>query len=614
MRHHDWSGLIRLLLSTRQLLFCGFLVAVGIELMFIGYIIDRVLELRGLQLEVATVFQKSRELFHSLEQIPDQTYAVRNHTLLEAKKIIQDISCCAEEWTSLSEAVRVANGTTDYDASYQALYDAVYAYADGKYEVILAIIGDNMYLPYYAIAGTSVVVVIAFFFVLKVILDPVSRLTEAVEAVGLGDEYLFSPRIFYPREIVLLGSTFQKLIGQLRHELSGREMALREVQLKAQREAEAKTNHLSNIISGSASPIFMLDTAGTITSWNGTMASLTRLHESHAVGRNFALDFLWGSDKSVFHSETDKIKSGESPAPIQLNVQGRGSQPITMLVTITAVLDQEGEPSGFTCMGQVVDEFFKNATQRLERQQANQFSILAASAAHQVSQPLQKIRLYLANAKNRVRMKNFEPEGIKEKLEGADVQLNRVASIMDQLRDLGRVADPVFGGFELRQVLDRCIELIRPVYEDFGISVKTDIALTDQRVNGHPLSLEKTVLACLTNAKDAIDRRGISHGEITLRAQITDRNDINVMVEDNGVGIDPAVLSKVFDPFFTTYTDDQHLGMGLAMSRAYLQETGGAIDVKSDGDGTVVTLHYSSAALVPVDHSTGSGDVKEGRE
>lgn len=603
-----------MLLSTRQLLFFGFLVAFGIELVFIGYIIDRVLEIRGLQLELATIFQKSRELFHSLEHMSDQTYAVRHHTLLEAEKIIQDISCCAEEWASLLEAVRVADGPTDYDDSYRVLYDAVYAYADGKYEVVVTTIGDNTYLPYYAIAGSSVVVTIAFFFVLKVILDPVRKLTEAVDAVGLGDEYLFPRGIFYPREIVLLGNTFQKLIGQLRHELSGREVALREIQLKVQREAEAKASHLSSIISGSASPIFMLDSAGTITSWNRTMGDLTRIHESQAIGRNFALDFLSGSDKSVFQSETEKTRSGKTSAPIQLNVQGRSIHPVTMLVTITTVLDQEGEPSGFTCMGQVVDEFFKSATQRLERQQANQFSMLAASAAHHVSQPLQKIRLYLANAKNRVRMRNFEPEGIKEKLDGADAQLNRVASIMDQLREVGRGVDAVSGGFELRQVLDRCIELVSPVYGECGISVQTDIALADQRVNGHPLSLEKAVLACLTNAKDAIDRRGISQGEIILRARVTDKSDIEVTIEDNGAGIDAAVLSKIFDPFFTTYTDDQHLGMGLAMSRAYLQETGGAIDVKSDSDGTVATLRYSSAALVPVDHSTGSGDVQEDRD
>ena len=118
-------------------------------------------------------------------------------------------------------------------------------------------------------------------------------------------------------------------------------------------------------------------------------------------------------------------------------------------------------------------------------------------------------------------------------------------------------------------------------------------------------------MACLTNAKEAIDRGGISRGEITLRARITDKSDVEVSIEDNGVGIDAAVVSKVFDPFFTTYTDDQHLGMGLSMSRAYLQETGGAIDLRSDGDRTVVSLLYSSAALVPVDYSTGSGEVKE---
>lgn len=578
-----------------------------------NYIIDRVLELRGLQLEAVTVFQSSRELFHGLEQMPHQTYAVRNHTLLEAERIIQDISCCAKEWDSLSEVVRGGAGSAaDFDASYRALYDAVYAYADGNYEVILATIEGNIFLPYYAIAATSFVVFIAFLFVLKILIEPVSRLTEAVDAVALGDGYIFSQRFFYPREIVLLGSTFQKLISQLRHELSGREVALREAQLKARRESEARASHLSNIISGSASPIFMLDLAGNITSWNEKMAGLTSLHESHAIDRNFALDFLWGSDKSVFQSETEKIKSGTSSGPIQLKVQGRGNQPITMLVTITAVLDEEGEPSGFTCMGQVVDDFFKNAAQNLERQQANQFSILAASAAHQVNQPLQKIRLYLANAKNRLRMKNFEPEGIKEKLDGADVQLNRVASIMDQLRDLGRMTDPVSGGFEVRQVLDRCIELTGPVYKEIGISVQSDIQLTDQRVNGHPLSLEKTMLACLTNAKDAIDRRGISQGEITIRARITDKRDIEITIEDNGVGIEPAVLGKVFDPFFSTYTDDRHLGLGLATSRAYLEETGGIIRIESDGHGTVVTLFYSSTALALVDHSSGSSDVREG--
>ena len=155
-------------------------MAVGMEAALLSHIIDRVLELRGLQLEVATLFQQSRELFLSLQQIADQTYAVKVHILSEAELLFREVSCCGDEWAAFSDAVMLENGSAQVAPAYQALNDAVYAHANGEYERILETIRANEFLPYYAIAATAAVVGLAFLFVLKTILSPITRLTEAV--------------------------------------------------------------------------------------------------------------------------------------------------------------------------------------------------------------------------------------------------------------------------------------------------------------------------------------------------------------------------------------------------------------------------------------------------
>ena len=594
-------------MSVRKLLLVGLFMAVGMEAALLSHIIDRVLELRGLQLEVATLFQQSRELFLSLQQIADQTYAVKVHILSEAELLFREVSCCGDEWAAFSDAVMLENGSAQVARAYQALNDAVYAHANGEYERILETIRANEFLPYYAIAATASVVGLAFLFVLKTILSPITRLTEAVEAVGLGDRFIFSHKFFEPSEIVSIGTVFEKLLAQLRHELTRREDEINELQQAARRDAEAKEEHLSKIIAASSSPIFILDVAGNVTTWNKAMSSLTQIAESEAIGRAFTVDFLWVSDRPVFQSEIEKVRNNESSSPIQVKVQGRGSQPVTLVVTITAVSDGVNEVSGFTCLGQVVEDFFKERAAALELQQVNEFSSLAASAAHQVNQPLQKIRLYLANAKNRLRVKNLDAEGLKDKLYGADTQLTRVAAIMDQLRDVGRVIEPVSGGFELRRVLERCIELINPGCKESGISVESDIALANERVSGHPLSLEKALLACLTNASDAIKLNDVATGKIQIQALITGEGAAKITIKDNGGGIEGALLDKLFDPFFTTYTDDQHLGLGLTISRAHVQQTGGMINVQSYEDGATVTLFYPASALLSEDHLVAYG-------
>src|SRR5439155_11979925 len=91
-------------------------------------------------------------------------------------------------------------------------------------------------------------------------------------------------------------------------------------------------------------------------------------------------------------------------------------------------------------------------------------------------------------------------------------------------------------------------------------------------------------------------------GTIRLTATRTDAGSLRIQVTDTGMGIDPAHLSKIFEPFFTRYDVSRHssgtfefdkrgLGLGLSVAKAFVEMHGGEIHVASKmGEGTTFTI------------------------
>lgn len=97
-------------------------------------------------------------------------------------------------------------------------------------------------------------------------------------------------------------------------------------------------------------------------------------------------------------------------------------------------------------------------------------------------------------------------------------------------------------------------------------------------------SLRQILLNLLRNADEAI---GNDHGRIELGLRRTDR--VEIWVEDNGPGIEPAIQAQLFDPFFTTRAGGT--GLGLSLSRNLAEAAGGDLKVESTpGKGTRFTL------------------------
>ncbi len=109
-------------------------------------------------------------------------------------------------------------------------------------------------------------------------------------------------------------------------------------------------------------------------------------------------------------------------------------------------------------------------------------------------------------------------------------------------------------------------------------------------------ALESSLLNLILNARDAIEGEGrieISFAKTTSEEPTGPSEHVQIKVTDNGTGMDPAVASKVIEPFFTTKEGGKGTGLGLSMVEGFVKQSGGAMRIDSElGEGTSMTLNF----------------------
>ncbi len=141
---------------------------------------------------------------------------------------------------------------------------------------------------------------------------------------------------------------------------------------------------------------------------------------------------------------------------------------------------------------------------------------------------------------------------------------------------------------DLVKVLHQDEEMLQTYYADdirqYGIKTVFDIPQDSIAINGNADQLSKTLMSILGNAVYAVVKRAQRENyqpELSLSVNTIDTS-INIVIRDNGIGIEPTIIGKIFDPFFTTKTTGEAAGVGLYLSHEIIQNHGGTISVKSE--------------------------------
>ena len=215
---------------------------------------------------------------------------------------------------------------------------------------------------------------------------------------------------------------------------------------------------------------------------------------------------------------------------------------------------------------------------------------MAAVVAHEVNNPLSGILTYSKLIRKWVASGQTEHEKRDEAMQCLELiatESRRCGELIKNLLSLSRTAPMNVQSTDLHAVIDRCLLLVRHQLELGAIELQLKLAEDLPRVPCDPAQIEQVLIALIMNAIDAMPRGG----NLWLETRLSNDEEIEITVRDDGAGIAPDVLPHIFEPFLTTKESGHGVGLGLAISRGIVERHNGRIAVQSElGRGTTFTV------------------------
>jgi signal transduction histidine kinase len=217
---------------------------------------------------------------------------------------------------------------------------------------------------------------------------------------------------------------------------------------------------------------------------------------------------------------------------------------------------------------------------------------LATGVAHELNNPLNNIGLFVGNALDKIDKDLQGPmkNQLTADLRGATEQIQRAATIIDQLRMFGRASKETYEPVSVGEVVTRTLTFLKEPIGLGGVTVSTIVPTPAPLVHGCQIQLEQVCVNLVRNAIDAMKHTPVKRLTVTCEV-VTNR--ANIVIQDTGSGIAPDVLPRVFDPFFTTKEVGTGTGIGLSIAYGIVREHHGDLTVESEaaqGSRFVVSL------------------------
>ena len=238
----------------------------------------------------------------------------------------------------------------------------------------------------------------------------------------------------------------------------------------------------------------------------------------------------------------------------------------------------------------------------LQTEKLSALGRMAAGIAHEINNPLAGILLYSTNLAKKV----LEEGPLKEGLEVIINETLRCKTIIQELLEFSQDKEPKKTLININDIIEKALSILENEFRLQHIMVEKDLSSDMQDMLLDVNLMEQVFVNILLNAVEAIKDKGV----ITISSQMVP-NQLHGKIEiaDNGCGIPPENLGKIFEPFFSTKT--KGTGLGLAVSYGIVQNHQGTLQVLRQPEGGTrfivkIPSAQAATAIKPEEHKNGS--------
>ena len=245
-------------------------------------------------------------------------------------------------------------------------------------------------------------------------------------------------------------------------------------------------------------------------------------------------------------------------------------------------------------LAETLDKLTRAQEQLVRSEKLASIGQLVAGIAHEINNPVNAIVNTvgpLEEAINEIDSADPATRGeaakdVRDMVRVVQRGAQRTKAIVTALHNYSRTDDESVVEFDVDRSIDDSLELLRHLLRQ-NVTVTKHYSNAG-RVRGHAGQINQVFMNLLTNAAQALSGREDSVITIETRG---DPDGVEVKIKDNGPGIPPEVLPRIWDPFFTTKDVGEGTGLGLSIVHELVERHGGTIEVETKlGEGTTFTV------------------------
>ena len=240
---------------------------------------------------------------------------------------------------------------------------------------------------------------------------------------------------------------------------------------------------------------------------------------------------------------------------------------------------------------------------------------LASSAAHEINQPLNVIRMAAFNLRRAIQKGTLDAESALQKLERIDTQIARAARLVGGMKAFSPTGADMPTNINPTEALATALELMAKRFTGADIELicsaeeTTDSSTEDssegtseeanKTIEASPSAFQELIVNLLDNAIEAygeapqrnplLEDEGLPPRWIKV-VETAQARELTITIEDAAGGVTPKIAHQAFQPFITTAEDGSHAGLGLTVCASIAASMGGAVTLTRTELGSTATV------------------------